>query len=245
MKSFSVHPLRLFAVLLLAACVSIGAYQLLNPHTIAYIQLREGVVKESGQLLEPGDVEPLILTIGNVFQRPSNPISGLLLWEHVEEYMGLPFTRQATGGRPLLESDLEKEGQLHQNHAFDSAMTGMSIPVDNVAGISPYVSQGERVHVYASFEDDAGAHTGLLLQNMQIVAVQREMEGNHPNLVAVTLSLTREEAVLLTHALHYGKIRLGLAAVEDGQKSGIGDAQFASNLMKTRTRWGSVEEEGE
>lgn len=243
--SLSVHPLRLFALLLLAACVAFGAYQLLKPHTITYIQLREGIEKESGQLLEAGDVEPLVLTMGNSFQGPSNPIPGLLLWDHAADYVGLSLTRRVTGGRPLLESDLEKTGQIHQNQALDATMTGMSIPVDNVAGVSPHVSQGERVHVYASFEDDTGAHSGLLLQNMPVIAVQREMEGNNPKLIAVTLSLTRNEAVLLTHALHYGKIRLGLAAFEGGQKAGIGDAQFASNLMRTKTRWGSQKEEGE
>ncbi|WP_400161800.1 RcpC/CpaB family pilus assembly protein [Brevibacillus sp. TJ4] len=245
MKSVSVHPIRLFAVLLLAVCVAIGAYQMVKPHTVTYIQLREGVEKESGQRLEVSDVEPLVLTMGNVFQRPSDPIPGLLLWEDAADYIGLSFTRQATGGRPLLKADLEKAGGLHPDHGQDSNLTGMTIPVDNVAGVSPYVSQGERVHVYASFEDDAGAHTGLLLQNMQIVGIQREMTGNYPKLVAVTLSLTRDEAVLLTHALHYGKIRLGLAASEDSQQSGIGDAQFATNLMKTKTKWGSVKEEGE
>ena len=243
--SLSVHPLRILALLLLAVCVALGAYQLLKPQTVTYIQLRDGIEKESGQQLEAEDVEPLVLTMGSTFQRTSNPIPGLLLWDHVADYVGMQLARRVTGGRPLLESDLEKAGQLHQRQRLDETMTGMSIPVDNIAGISPYVSPGERVHVYASFENDSGAYSGLLLQNMPIIAVQREMEGNNPSLVAVTLSLTRNEAVLLTHALHYGKIRLGLAPVGDAQKSGIGDAQFAGNLMRTKTRWGSQEEEEE
>lgn len=239
----SVHPLRLLALLLLAACVAAGAYQIVKPHTVTYIQLRENVQKESGQLLEAADMEPLVLTLGNVFQKPARPIPGLVPWEKAPDLVGMSLNRSVKGGRPLLESDLELTGQSLTEKQLGASMTGMSIPVDNVAGVSPYLSTGERVHVYASFEDDDGAHSGLLLQNMPVVGVQREMEGEQPSLVAVTLSLTQSEAVLLTHALHYGKIRLGLAPVTEAQKSGIGDAGFAADLIKTKKRWGNQEEE--
>ncbi|RNB75152.1 pilus assembly protein CpaB, partial [Brevibacillus invocatus] len=39
----SVHPLRLLALLLLSTCVAFGAYQLLKPQTITYIQLRANI----------------------------------------------------------------------------------------------------------------------------------------------------------------------------------------------------------
>jgi len=241
----SIHPLRLLALLLLAVCVGVSAYMILKPHTFTYIQLRTSVEKNSGQLLEAKDLEPLTLTMGGTFQNPSATIPGLIPWKEASNLIGLPLTRQIKGGRPLLESDLEKGGHIQSEAKLTELMTGMSIPVDNVAGVSPHLSTGERVHVYASFEDDLGAHSGLLLQNMPIIGVQREMEGNQPNLVAVTLSLTRNEAVMLTHALHYGKIRLGLAAVLEGQKTGVGDAQFASALMRTKKRWGKREEDHE
>ncbi|WP_432775741.1 RcpC/CpaB family pilus assembly protein [Brevibacillus gelatini] len=239
----SVHPLRLLALLLLATCIGIGAYAILKPYDVTYIQLRSTVEKESGQLLEAKDMEPLTLALGGLFQTTSDPIPGLIPWTEAQGLIGLPFSRPVKGGRPLLLSDLELANQTGNEAALRDKRTGMSIPVDNVAGVSPHISTGERVHVYASFEDEAGAHSGILLQNMPILAVQREMEGDHPQLQAVTLSLTREEAVLLTHALHYGKIRLGLAAVMDDHKAGIGDASFAAELMKTKKRWGLDKEE--
>lgn len=239
----SVHPLRLLALLLLAASVAIGSYQIMKPQTVAYIQLRASMDKESGQLLRAEDMEPLVLTMANSFLGVTPPIPGLIPWEQMSKYVGLPLARPVKGGRPLLESDLEKAGQPQTNAKIDASTTGMSIPVDNIAGVSPYVSTGERVHVYASFEDDSGAHSGLLLQNMPVIGVQRETEGDEPRLTAVTLSLSRNEAVLLTHALHYGKIRLGLAPILEGQKAGIGDARFAAELVKTKKRWGNREEE--
>ncbi|CAJ1004568.1 pilus assembly protein CpaB [Brevibacillus aydinogluensis] len=239
----SIHPLRLVAILLLAACVAAGAYHVLKPHTIAYVKLRQGVVKESGQRLEASDLERAELSLGGLFRMQSSPVPGLITWEEAPRFVGLPLARRVEGGRPLLAEDVERPGAAGQERALGASMTGISIPVDNVSGVTPYVAVGERVHVYASFEDDAGAHTGLLLKNMPIIGVQREMEGDHPRLKAVTLSLRMDEAVLLTHALHYGKIRLGQASPADGQTAGIGDAAFAAALIKTKKRWIDGEEE--
>lgn len=239
----SVHPLRLLALLLLASCVGLGSYFLVKPYTVTYIQLRPNVDKESGQLLEAKDIEPLVVNLGGAIKRQPTPIPGLLLWNDASTLLGKSLNRKVKGGRPLLESDLDLPDQTQGDTKLNATMTGMSIPVDNVAGVTPHLSTGGRVHVYASFEDDSGAHSGLLLQNMPIIGVQRKMEGEQPNLVAVTLSLSRNEAVLLTHALHYGKIRLGMAAVMDGLNAGIGDAVFAADLMKTKKRWGNQEEE--
>ncbi|QRG67832.1 RcpC/CpaB family pilus assembly protein [Brevibacillus choshinensis] len=241
----SVHPLRLLALLLLASCVGIGTYVVVKPHTVTYIQLRSNVDKESGQMLEARDIEPLTVHLGGIFKRSTAPIPGLLQWEDAPTFLGKSLSRKVMGGRPLLESDLEQPGKAQGAAQADVNTTGMSIPVDNVAGVTPHLSTGERVHVYASFEDDAGAHSGLLLQNMPIIGVQREIEGEQPNLVAVTLSLSRNEAVLLTHALHYGKIRLGMAAAKNAQEAGIGDQAFAADLMKTKKRWIHQEEESE
>ena len=164
----SIHPLRLLALLLLAVCVGFGAYTILKPHTVTYIQLRSSVEKDSGQLLEAKDLEPLVLTMGGTFTKPTASIPGLIPWTEASNLIGLPFTRQIKGGRPLLENDLERAGHIQSEAKMTEHMTGMSIPVDNVAGVSPHLSTGERVHVYASFEDDLGAHSGLLLQNMRI-----------------------------------------------------------------------------
>jgi pilus assembly protein CpaB len=239
----SVHPLRLVAVLLLAACVAYASYQVWKPETFSYIKLRDGLTKESGMLLAAEDVEEEVLTLGVGSFGANPPVPGLIPWTEVRSYIGQPLARQVEGGRPLLESDVERPGESGIDRSLAEAVTGMSIPVDNVVGVTPHISVGDRVHLYASFEDETGAHSGLLLRSMPVIAVQRELEGDIPQLAAVTISLKLEEAVLLTHALHYGKIRLGKAAVSDRQKAGIGDQAFAAALMKTKKRWGEGEEE--
>jgi pilus assembly protein CpaB len=238
-----IHPIRIVAVILLAGAVAFGSYQLLKPHTFAYVKLREGVVVEGGTPLQAEQIEEGVLATGGLFVQEGPPIPGLLAWADAERYVGLPVNKRLHGGVPLFVDDLDQQGEENIDRVLGESMTGMSIPVDNIVGITPHLSVGDRVHLYASFEDEAGAHSGLLLRNMPVISLQRELDGDVPNLVAVTIAVKTDEAVLLTHALHYGKVRLGKASVKDAKPSGIGEPTFASALMRTKKRWSEQEEE--
>jgi pilus assembly protein CpaB len=238
----SVSPIRTVAALLLAVSVGYGSYTVLKPQTFAYVKLREGVTVEGGSLLKEEHIERAVLTLGGMFAGNNLPMPGLIPWEDAPAYIGLPLVRRISGGMPLFVSDLDSQGEGMERD-LDETKTGMSIPVDNILGVTPHLSVGDRVHLYASFEDEDGAHSGLLLREMPVIALQRELEGDVPQLVAVTIALKLEEAVLLTHALHYGKIHLGKASLSGGKGAGIGDAAFAKALMKTKKRWSDGEEE--
>ncbi|MGD8192496.1 RcpC/CpaB family pilus assembly protein [Brevibacillus ginsengisoli] len=243
MKLPAIHPVRAIGILLLAGTVALGSYQVWKPSTFTYIKLKEGVTVEGGSKLTEEVVEPATITTQEVWQTNRNPVSGFIAWSAREQAIGSTTTRRLIGGVPLLTNDLNREGEDELNSHLDKSMTGMSIPVDNIIGVTPYLSVGDRVHVYASFEDDQGAHSGLLLRSMPILSLQREAQSETPKLVGVTIGLRLEQAVLLTHALHYGKIRLGKASVDESLLPGIGDVAFANALMKTKKRWSSQEVE--
>lgn len=242
--TLSISPIRIVAALLLAASIAYGCYSILKPQTFAYAKLRDGVVLESGSTLQAEHMEKALFTVGGILTQKDSPLPGLVAWEKAPDYVGLPLSRRLTGGEPLFYSDLEQQAEGSLNRELAGDQTGISIPVDNILAVTPYLSVGDRVHLYASFEDDDGAHTGLLLREMPVIALQRQLEDEVPQLVAVTIALKTDEAVLLTHALHYGKIHLGKAASSAGGKgAGIGDPAFASALMKTKKRWSDGEEE--
>ncbi|NGQ96443.1 pilus assembly protein CpaB [Brevibacillus sp. SYP-B805] len=243
LKIPAIHPLRLVAGVLLAAVVAYSTYPIFKPAVYPYVKLREGVVIEGGALLKEEHIEKAVITLGSVFAREEAPIPGLISWADAPAYLGHPLSHRVSGGLPLFISDIDRQGEAGLDQGLAGAQTGMSIPVDDIVGVTPYLTVGDRVHVFASFEDDEGAHTGLLLREMPVIYLQREMEGETPHLTAVTIALTEKEAVLLTHALHYGKIRLGKAAGADGKGQGIGDAAFAAALMKTQKRWSEGREE--
>jgi pilus assembly protein CpaB len=238
----SASPIRIVAALLLAASVGYGSYTVLKPQTFAYVKLKEGVAVEGGSVLKEEHIERAVLTLGGMLAGDAQPVPGLIPWEDAASYVGLPLVRRISGGMPLFAADIDSQGE-GIDRDLDETTTGMSIPVDNIQGVTPHLTVGDRVHLYASFEDEEGAHSGLLLREMPVIALQRELEGDVPQLVAVTIALRLEEAVLLTHALHYGKIHLGKASLTGGKGAGIGDPAFAKALMKTKKRWSDGEEE--
>ncbi len=237
MKIPAIHPLRLVAIVLIAMIVAYGSYMYWKPQTFAYAKLRDGVVLEGGAALKAEYVERASLATGGLLSGERSPIPGLIPYSQIAAYINMPVSRRLSGGVPLLSADLMGKESEGMSSVLGQGMTGMSIPVDNIVGVTPYLTIGDRVHLYTSFEDDAGAHTGLLLREMPVIALQREQEADLPRLVAVTIELTMDEAVLLTHALHYGKIHLGKAATTDQKGPGIGDAAFAKALMNTKKRW--------
>lgn len=242
-KMLAIHPLRLIAGLLLAIAVAFGAYPIFKPTTYGYVKLQEDVVLEGGEVLKEEHIEQGIIALGKVFGEVTAPVPGLIPWSEAPAYLGLPLARRVAGGQPLLATDIDQEGGGSMDRELKDSKTGMSIPVDDIIGVTPHLSVGDRVQVYASFEDEDGAHTGLLLKEMPVIFLQRQLEQETPHLSAVTIALTNQEAVLLTHALHYGKIRLGKVAATADMKAGIGDTAFAAALMKTKKRWSDGEEE--
>lgn len=243
MKLPAIHPVRAIGIVLLAGTVALGSYQIWKPSTFTYIKLKEGATIEGGSKLTEEVMEPASITTEGIMQPNRNPVSGLIAWSARDQAIGSTTTRRLTGGVPLLTNDVNQDGEAELNAQLDKSMTGMSIPVDNIIGVTPYLSAGDKVHVYASFEDDQGAHSGLLLRSMPILSLQREVEAEPPKLVGVTIGLRMEQAVLLTHALHYGKIRLGKASIQEPTQPGIGDYTFANALMKTKKRWSTQEVE--
>lgn len=231
----AIHPIRLVGVLLVALVVAYGAYLYLKPQLFVYAKLREGVVVESGAYLQAKDIESAVLPMNSLFPSQIAPVTGLIPYAEAAAYLNTPVLRRLSGETPLLESDFSAEGD--GGEPLGEEMTGMSIPVDNIVGISPQLMVGDKVHLYASFEDEAGAHSGLLLREMPIIALQREIESVEPQLSGVTIAVKVNEAVLLTHALHYGKIHLGKASAYDKKGAGIGDTAFAAALMRTKKRW--------
>lgn len=237
----SIHPIRLIGVIFVAFVAAYGAYLYLKPQTFVYAKLREGVVVESGAALRAEDIESAVLPVNGSFSIKTSPVAGLLPYKEAAAYLGLPVIRRLSGGTPLLATDFPEVGDGVET--LPETMTGMSIPVDNIVGVTPQLMIGDKVHLYASFEDDDGAHSGLLLREMPVIALQREKETVVPQLRGVTIALKVGEAVLVTHALHYGKIHLGKASAYDKNGAGVGDRSFAAALMRTKKRWSDGREE--
>ncbi|CCF15362.1 putative uncharacterized protein [Brevibacillus laterosporus GI-9] len=244
MGGYRFSYIRLLVITLLAIACGFLTYQTVRPELFYYIRVREQSELEIGTPLSLDHVEKGVLEMGNRFFSSSVEVPGFIPWEEVSHVIGIPVIRHVKAGVPLLKADIStstEENQLQGNHPNQTAMT---IPVDNISGVSAQLQERDRVHIYASFKDEEGAHTGLLLKAMPVVGVQRGLDGEGAILKAVTISLTLHEGRLLAHALHYGKLHLGKAGYGKDLTSGIGDAHFAKALMKGNKSWTDIEGEG-
>lgn len=241
MRGYRFSYIRLLIITLLAIACGYLTYQAVRPELFYYIKVKEQSELEIGTPLSLDHVEKGVLEMGNRFFNSSVEVPGFIPWEEVSHLIGIPVIRHVKAGGPLLKGDIPtstEESQLQGNHPNHTAMT---IPVDNISGVSAQLQERDRVHIYASFKDEEGAHTGLLLKAMPVVGVQRGLDGEGAILKAVTISLTLHEGRLLTHALHYGKLHLGKAGYGKDLKSGIGDTHFAKALMKSNKSWTDME----
>jgi len=110
----------------------------------------------------------------------------------------------------------------------------MSMPVDNISGISGLLRPGDRVDIIGTFptgskdqvipEAGGGSSVGYitmtLLQNVTLLAVGQDIQSNtgdndNNSYNSVTMSVTVEEAELLTIAQTRGELELLLRHPED------------------------------
>lgn len=159
-----------------------------------------------------------------------------LLKSDLEVYLGQPIKRDIKEGKMIVTSDFRVEEAADSLAAkIPSDERAMSLSVDSVSGVSGLLRPGDRVDIIGTFplgsEEEAipeagggtsvGYVTMTLLQNVTLLAVGKSIarasgrEGtNYSN---VTLSVTVEEAELLTIAQTRGDLNLLLRNSEDVQ----------------------------
>ena len=105
-------------------------------------------------------------------------------------------------GTAIMSSMLTTTGgnQIEQRMRQDSV--AITIPANNVTGVTSELSFGSRINVYASYN----AETVLLLQNMRVLRTTRGSGG----LASITIEVTVEESLKLVHAQTYGSVHMGI-----------------------------------
>jgi pilus assembly protein CpaB len=109
-------------------------------------------------------------------------------------------------------------------------MRALSIPVDQVVGVSGFVTTGTRVDVLLTIQPPGQTEniTQIILQNLSVLAAgqvyQRDDEGKPVPVNVVTLVVTPEQAERLSLATSQGRIQLALRNmldIEDATTTGV------------------------
>lgn len=135
----------------------------------------------------------------------------------------------------------ERRGTL--SFRIPENMRAVSIPVNEVTGVSGYIAPGDKVDVLVTIEDDdineGAATTYTLFQNIGVLAIgaiPREVEDDESRLVeTVTLEVTPEQAEALAFSYQRGSFHLVLRSPADEVFVTL-DAYGTSNFDDFRKR---------
>ncbi|MGM0555677.1 MAG: Flp pilus assembly protein CpaB [Myxococcota bacterium] len=164
---------------------------------------------------------------------PANP----LLKEDIQIYLDTRLGSQVNEGDMILTSHFATE-QISNDLSgkIPDKERAMSVPVNEVSGVSGLLRPGDRVDILGTFpissEDEVipeagggksvGYVTMTLLQNVTLLAVGKEISGvrngqssRHSGYNTVTASVTIDEAELLTIAQTRGNLTLLLRREDD------------------------------
>lgn len=124
--------------------------------------------------------------------------------------------------QPVLETHLVAEGASLLPLLINEGMRAMSVKVDEVTGVSGFITPNSRVDVLVSgYIDDTAnreQRAKLVLQNIKVVATGTSIEqrDNKPvEVPTVTLLVTPEDAERLTLAARQEPVRLALRGYRD------------------------------
>jgi len=182
------------------------------------------------------------ITTENVPQKflPPNP----LLESDLNIYLGTPLAVNVEEGAMILTSDFSvAEVSRNLSSKIPPEERALSVPVDSITGVSGLLRPGDRVDILGTFpvgnkdelvadasgKESVGYVTMTLLQNVTLLAVGHEIsdvpsgdqQRNQNAYSTVTMSVTIDEAELLTIAQTRGKLMLLLRNREDVEVASI------------------------
>jgi pilus assembly protein CpaB len=127
--------------------------------------------------------------------------------------------------QPVVQSQLVDEGSGLLPLLIPAGMRGMSVKVDDVTGVSGFITPNSRVDVLVAGNDGTGGESKskLILQNVRVLATGKSVEQKDDKPIevpTVTLVVNPEDAEKLTLASQQNPVRLALRSFRDQELVG-------------------------
>jgi pilus assembly protein CpaB len=194
------------------------------------------------QRLAPKDLMPLVVAVRPVPAK-SVLLPDMLALTHVprayplpnaltriEDAVGKVTTVMLAEGEPLFASRIvPKDVAIGLSHYIPDGYRAVTISVNEIIGVAAFAEPGDRVDILASFGKDLVGYeqTHLILENVQVLAVVRELESRGTQqqkdlrqYTSVTLAVNPEQAAVLVWSEEYGRLRLLLRPEGSSDTSG-------------------------
>ena len=232
----------LLAAVVMAILAGMAVVSFLSPHRTTIYVFKSAYqigTQVTSDMLLPVQVDSSMLVAArnaNVNERfvTSNEIRELL-------QSGDSLKVSVGEGTPLMKSLLSVSGGNSIMMTMAPTSVAVSVPVDNITGVTQKLYSGASVNVYVT---SYSGGTFLLFENMRILDLNRRTSGE---LSSVTLEVTNAEAVKLINSMRNGSIQLGLInpngyVYEEGTSDILVNPQSQTNVTKDKTEENNTEE---
>lgn len=164
-------------------------------------------------------------------------------FKNIEEVAGSISRTEIIKGEQLLSARVAVEGEAGFSYRIPEKWRAVSLPANEVSGVSGFISPGDRVDVLVTYSDqeinDGVTITYTVIQNALILAAgedTRKSEREEARLVsAITLAVTPRQAEVLAYALQKGYFYFALRSPLDEEIVQL-DYYGAGNLETFRGR---------
>lgn len=114
-------------------------------------------------------------------------------------------------GTPFMTTETSTIGGSSVERRLGDYKTAITIPVNNISGVSPEISAGAKINIYTCYTTSSYQVEELLFQNVKILEVQAtgDKESGY-TLSAITIEINPEDALQLLHAINYQKLDITL-----------------------------------
>lgn len=113
-----------------------------------------------------------------------------------------------------LQSSSDRTNKL--SYAIPVSKRAVSIPIDNISGVSGFIRDGDRVDIIATLDIDQSSYSIFTLQDIEVLAVG--VDGAQNCKETLTLAISPYEAQRLVMASERGSLRLMLRSPVDETK---------------------------
>ena len=131
---------------------------------------------------------------------------------------------------PFMTTQIATIGGSTVERRLSDYKTAITIPVNNISGVSSEINAGARINIYASYETETFQVVQLLFQNVKILDVLATGNSSDGyNLSGFTIEIDPEDAPILLHAINNWEIDITLL------KSGAYETMTTSSIYKVNT----------
>lgn len=219
-----------------------------------YIQNIESQIKEGGKLTEilvARENIPAGMTIGEILDKnlvvlkkiPKRYVASGAI-SSPAKVDGKVLAISLSEGEQLTEGKFKDSSTAELSLRIPHNMVAISIPVDEVVGVSGKINPGDRVTVIATFTPGPGGSdaTRILLQNVEVLATSAEIQrtskpgiGNASNLSkkTITLAVSPADAEKLVFAEEKGHVWIALMPTTLGRTNDVQPAETPGQTMES------------